>query len=590
MPITGGIFEFGPFRLEPAERRLVRGPDAIALTPKAFDLLIFLVGHPDRLLKKEELLEHLWPGVFVEEVNLAQNISAIRRALGGEGRESYIQTVAGTGYRFVAPVRRSNAARDDSAPRSSPAFEIRKRLLVLPFRMLKPDPDVDFLGFSLPDALTAELSAIDSLIVRSSLVAAKFAGEAPDLTRISREAHVDFVVSGTILRVGAEVRVSAQLSDAAAGTLLWSHTVQSPMDDLFQLQDSLTGRIVESLSKPLTAPEQRRLRHDVPATPKAYELYLRANQLSPFVFARDQSVAARDLYLQSLEEDPSYAPTWARLARMYRLIGKLGADDTVANLQRADEALQHALRLNPDLTIAHHLYSQIEVDRGQAPAAMRRLLERLQQRGPNAELYAGLVHACRFSGLLDASIAAHERAVALDAATQTGVMHAYFVRRRWEKVVEVSGHVRGYVFALSLSQLGRDDEALMVFAEMEKKGPLVDFMLAGRELIARRPAESAAAMTRAIRTLQDPESIYYVARHLAHLGDTATALNLLEQSVDGGYTCVEPLLDDPWLDSVRGAPRFAALLARARERNESALAVFQAARGPQLLGLENDGG
>src|SRR5437764_10493727 len=98
MRSAGTSYEFGPFRLEPDERRLFRAGDPVAIAPKAFDLLVILVEQPDRLLKKEELMERLWPGVFVEEVNLAQNISAIRRALGG-GRESFIQTVAGAGYR-----------------------------------------------------------------------------------------------------------------------------------------------------------------------------------------------------------------------------------------------------------------------------------------------------------------------------------------------------------------------------------------------------------------------------------------------------------------------------------------------------------
>src|SRR5436190_18436971 len=226
MPNQAAVFEFGPFRLEPAERRLIQDQDVVPLTPKSFDLLVFLVEHADRLLKKEELLEHLWPGVFVEEVNLAQNISAIRRALGGDGRDAYIQTIAGTGYRFVAPVRASikPGPQESAAAITAP----RKRLLVLPFRMLKPDPDLDFLGFSLPDALTAELSVFKSLIVRSSLVAARFAGDAPDLQRIAKDAQVDFVVSGTVLRAGNELRVSAQLADAAAGTVLWSHTTQAP--------------------------------------------------------------------------------------------------------------------------------------------------------------------------------------------------------------------------------------------------------------------------------------------------------------------------------------------------------------------------
>src|SRR5476651_965148 len=113
--------------------------------------------------------------------------------------------------------------------------------------MLKPDADLEFLTFSLPDALTASLSAIDAVIVRSSLVAARFASDTPDLHRIAREAQVDLVVSGTLLRAGGELRVSAQLSDASAGTLIWSQTEQAPVDDLFRLQDSLVERIAGSL-------------------------------------------------------------------------------------------------------------------------------------------------------------------------------------------------------------------------------------------------------------------------------------------------------------------------------------------------------
>src|SRR5207302_738122 len=100
------------------------------------------------------------------------------------------------------------------------------RLIVLPFRPLRPDPDTDFLAFSLPDAITAALSGLGSLIVRSSLAAAKFASEAPDLKRIASDADVDAVLTGTVLRAGEQLRVSSQLAEAPAGTLIWSHTTQ----------------------------------------------------------------------------------------------------------------------------------------------------------------------------------------------------------------------------------------------------------------------------------------------------------------------------------------------------------------------------
>src|SRR5207302_8403166 len=102
---------------------------------------------------------------------------------------------------------------------------------------------------------------------------------------------------------------SAQLFDAAHSTVLWSETCQAPVGDVFSLQDELTNRIVRSLSAPLTAREQRMLKRDVPATARAYEFYLRANELAQNT---QTWAAARDLYREALAEDPLYAPAWAR--------------------------------------------------------------------------------------------------------------------------------------------------------------------------------------------------------------------------------------------------------------------------------------
>jgi eukaryotic-like serine/threonine-protein kinase len=586
MRAPGTSYAFGPFRLEPDERRLLRDGAPVAIAPKALDLLVILVEQPDRLLKKEELMERLWPGVFVEEVNLAQNVSAIRRLLGGEGRDAYIQTVAGAGYRFAAPVRSLGPQPAEAETPAATPLPNRQRLLVLPFRMLKPDPDLDFLAFSLPDALTVQLSGLDSVIVRSSLVAARFAGDTPDLQRIASEAQVDLVVSGTLLRAGDQLRVSAQLADASAGTLIWSHTAQAPVEDLFRLQDSLVERIADSLTHPLTPPEQRRLRHDVPATPKAYEYFLRANQANHalFGFTVDRATIARDLYMQSLAEDPRYAPAWARIARVYRLLGKYRGEDADANLARADEALQRALALNPDLSIAHNLLAQIDVDRGQAEAAMVRLLERLKQRGPNAEIYAGLVQACRFCGLHEASIAAHAHAHRLDPALGTSVMHTYFVAGRYREVIDVSGEVKGYVYALSLHGLGRSDEALAAVRRLETDGGrVIDMVIAARALVEGDRSASVRALERATKAMADPEAFYYAARHFAHLDEPRLALDALTTSIRGGYFCYEPLTEDAWFESIRSEREFQLLLDEARVGSESAAAAFRDAAGPDAL-------
>src|SRR6185436_19540197 len=127
------------------------------------------------------------------------------------------------------------------------------RLVVLPFRILRSDPETDFLAFSLPDAIATSLSGFGSLIVRSSATAARFGGESPDLKALAAEADVDRVVMGTLLRAGDQLRATAQLVEAPGGVLLTSQTVQAPLGDLFRLQDDLARRVVEGLSLPLGA-------------------------------------------------------------------------------------------------------------------------------------------------------------------------------------------------------------------------------------------------------------------------------------------------------------------------------------------------
>ena len=125
------------------------------------------------------------------------------------------------------------------------------RLVVLPFRILRPDPDTDFLAFSLADAISTSLSGIGSLVVRSSATATRFAGDTPDFKALAAAADVDHVVTGTLLRSGDELRAVAQLVEAPGATVIASQTVQVPLGDLFELQDEIARRIVHALSLPL---------------------------------------------------------------------------------------------------------------------------------------------------------------------------------------------------------------------------------------------------------------------------------------------------------------------------------------------------
>src|SRR6185436_3577567 len=258
------------------------------------------------------------------------------------------------------------------------------RVIVLPLRILRSDPETDFLAVSLADAVTGSLSGLQALTVRSSHAAARFATEALDLGKLSAEAQVDAVLTGTLLRAGDQVRVSVQLLEAPSGTVLWTQTTQVPFQDLFELQDRLASQIVEALSVPLTAGEKSRHRRDVPSSPEAYELFLRANQLN--LDARHW-IRARDLFQRCVEMDPDYAPAWARLGRCHRVLAKYGEADRAAKaIELAEQCFRKALELNPELSLAHTVYAAHECEMGRSRDAMVRLLKRATARPTEPEL------------------------------------------------------------------------------------------------------------------------------------------------------------------------------------------------------------
>ena len=426
------------------------------------------------------------------------------------------------------------------------------RLIALPFKMLRPDPEIDFLGHSLADAISTSLSGVGSLVVRSTLTAAKFAADAGDIEKIGREAGVDVVLTGTLLRAGSQLRVTAQLVEVEGGTLLWSETSQVTLGDIFQLQDDLTQRIVTSLKLPLTAREHRLLNLNVPASARAYEWYLRASQLSLEATTWN---AALELYERCVAEDPQYAPAWARLGRMYRLMAKYGEDSSAADVGRAEAAFLRALELNPDLPLAHTNYAALEVDMARGRDAMVRLLRLARTRESDADLFNGLVLTCRYNGLLDASLAAHHRARLLDPAMRTSVVHTYIMSGQYRRALEEVEHALDPMRGVILTMLERNDEAIQQLEKDEERFAhrvMRLFVAAIRFQLMGRIEESMAAVQEILASnFRDPEGVFYLTLLLPRLGQVDLAEMLLNKAVEGGFHCAAPLRHMPWLEPLR---------------------------------------
>ena len=429
-----------------------------------------------------------------------------------------------------------------------------------------------------PDAITGSLTGLESLVVRSSLAASTYADHALDLKALAADADVDLVVTGTIVRIGDSLRVTAQLLEAPGGSVLWSHTAQVAMGNLFQLQDDLTQRILASLSTPLSAREHRLVRSDVPASAAAYEMLLRGNQL---LQDAGQWTVARDLYRRALEADPRYAPAWAQLGRVLRLLGKY-VDSDPAVLADAEDALRHAIDVNPDLPVAHNLYALLEIDLGRAEDAMRRLVERARLRGADPELFKGLVHACRFCGLLDASLAAHREAVRLDPKAETSVIQTHWMLGDYDRVTPVSSRHR-----VDDADAARTLRGGAGHGSPPRRRPGQAASRRGRRArVPRRPADRRARrLDEAERGYGDAEGLYYIACEYAFFGAHERALEVFVRSVERGFFCFPAMAGNRWMDPIAAHPDYIATLRRAEARHRLAMTTFVDIGGDKVLGI-----
>src|SRR5215469_6902804 len=318
------IYQFGEFRIDPQERLLIRDGNPIPLTPKAFETLLALVENSGHVVKKDDLMKRVWPDAFVEEVNLAQNVSVIRRVLDSDG-EQYIETVPKLGYRLIvkataigepeqsaevsptSPIAVAEKARVAASPneprdkkrsmavglaallviasigviwvlrtRTARAAPVRiSSLAVLPLENLSKDPEQEYFADGMTDALITDLAKIHALRVISRTSVMPYKGKRRPMPEIAQELKVDAIVEGTVMRSGDRVRITAQLIEAPSDRHLWAESYERDLRDVVALQDDVAKAIAGEIKVTLTAPEETRLSSARPVDPAAQEAYLR---------------------------------------------------------------------------------------------------------------------------------------------------------------------------------------------------------------------------------------------------------------------------------------------------------------------------
>ncbi len=383
------VFAFDQFRLD-ATRRVItdESGESLAIMPKAFEILLYLVRRADEVVEKDELLSSVWPDTIVEENNLTQNISTLRRLLGEKHRENrFIATVPGRGYKFVAAVRVELVGEEHevlitamdpgeekeilhSEPQShrtvlivlavlvlmtaaaglylmnvdaeTSAGEVRS-IAVLPFKPLTEIGRDEAFELGMTESLIMNLSGEKSLIVRPLTAVRRYGALEQDAVAAGRALGVDAVLDGNIQAAGGRVKVSAMLIRVADGQQLWASQFHEDLTDVFNIQDSISQRVAVALKVTLG---KRGRRHT--ESIEAFQLYSRGNlHLSRLI--RPEVEKAIGLYEQAIAADPIYALAYVGLEQANRAL-VLSSDAPPGEfMAKAKAAAKRATELDPML-------------------------------------------------------------------------------------------------------------------------------------------------------------------------------------------------------------------------------------------------
>jgi TolB-like protein/DNA-binding winged helix-turn-helix (wHTH) protein/Flp pilus assembly protein TadD len=412
-----GVLTFGPFRLDPMRRTLLRDGVAVPLSGRLFETLLYLAQHPERLVAREELENAVWCGRAVEEGNLQKAISSLRKVLqAGTQGDSYIVTIAGRGFRFTAPVLFEPCGRGDSisnispgpveagvAPAGTPRPWLHWRKLrvgavallvaaavtvwrlpprhtdlaafappahsvaILPFVNMSGDAKEDYFSDGLADELINTLSRVGGLRVAARTSAFSFKRSNATIGDIGRRLDVGAILEGAVRRDGQRVHIAVQLIDTRTGFQFWSRSYDRDrfLDDILKVQTDIAETVSTSLETRLLHAEAARLGDGGTHNAQAFDAYLRGMKNSADYGEANLRQAIAD-FGAAITLDPGYAQAFAERASALNVLVVTGLETDAEGDQRDAAAAvadaDAAIRLAPNLAEAHRVKSVILFD------------------------------------------------------------------------------------------------------------------------------------------------------------------------------------------------------------------------------------
>ena len=615
-------YEFGRFRLKTAERVLLREGELVPLTPKVFDILVTLVENGGQVVAKDDLMKRVWPNTFVEEGNLTQNISLLRKALGeSPGGVQFIETVPRRGYRFVAGTSQSwdeksvppapepepvpivsipNTAVQSAGRRRTPLYAGAASILVLgliglvyfttgwgktgeptpiqsiavlPFAQESSDPDAEYINDKIAESLINSLSKLPQLRVVPRSVVAGYKGREIDPRKVGQELNVRAVVTGRLRRHGDIISIQADLIDLQNVAQLWGQHYDHKISDVLLVQDDISRDIFENLRLKLNVEEKKQL--------EAYRFYLKGRNAWN-KRTSDELQQAIEFFNKAIEIDPNYGAAYAGLADCYNMLVVYGRLQPKEGFPKAKEAAARALEIDESSAEAHTSMAFIKFrwdwDRTATEREFQEAIRLKPAYAPAHQWYSSyLVAVERF----DEAIAEAKRTEEIDPFSFVASSHLgwiYYLSRQNDKAIEQCKKIleldpssfpaRRYL-GLAYEAKGMYTEAIAEFQTGVKLSgsPLMLALLGHAYAVSGKTAEAKQVLND-LQQLQGQRYVspYTVAAIHAGLGDQEQAFKWLETAVEERDIWLMNLKVDPVFAKLRTNRQFTDILARIRLR------------------------
>ncbi len=454
-------------------------------------------------------------------------------------------------------------------------------IVVLPFDDISPGKDNEYFSDGLTEEIITDLSLIHNLLVISRNSAMTFKGTKKKTKEIAREVNVQYVLEGSIRKVGNNLRITAQLIDASNDTHLWAEKYSGTLDDVFDIQEKVSRSIVDSLKLKLSPEEDKKIAEQPIDNVQAYECYLRARQ-EIWRLTEESLDRALQLLQNGLDIIGENALLYSGIGYVYYQYVNMGfkQEDYIS---KAEDYIKRVLELEPESSQGHFLIGLINgAFRGNQKQSIHHFKLALATNPNDSEVLLWLMSGYMLVGKTSAAGPLVERILKINPLNPVNycfiaVLHCYggefdLALERANKSIQMEPENTAFkfIYALILAYNQRFDEAFSIIEKMVKTAPEYTWTQWGLFLkyaLNHERNKISELFTRELQNTaeRDPQYSSFVASFYSLLGQKEEALNWLENAVNQGFINY-PFLNeyDPFLENIRGEERFKKLMERVK--------------------------